>query len=278
MNRQLLCRGALLLLAAPAALLASSCISGRIFFVRGCLAERPDTCEVSADPNSPALSQGVFDPGFQNDYACPLLVGNTSEPSIEVTEAEVRLLREDGSSLPTSAADSSPRVFRVPVSGFVETGTVAVPGLGITRLRLLDVAAADGALAEKGPDVVVLAAVVLHGKTLDGEEVSSEEWRFPIRVVAHQALCDTIPCIPGTDLGGYPPDNCHPGINDKTDCRQGCGCAVGTGDCAPLACIAAASGSTKGICLPCRVGESDCASPATCVPYPSNGSSQGLCQ
>ncbi len=272
MNRPRLCRGALLLLATTGAFIGSACGPERTFFIRACLVEPPDSCQVAADPAAPTLSQGVFDPSFENDYACPLLAGNTSEPPIEITEADIRLLREDGTAL--ANGDGAARIFSAPTSGFVDTGTVGVPGLGITRLRMLDVATANAVLAASGAGAVVIAAVVLHGKTLDGEEVATEEWRFPIRVVPHQGLCDLGPCIPGQQIGGYPQTNCHPGINDPTDCRQGCKCAAG--ECGPLACVASGSAS-KGICVPCRVGEADCGGDAECVPYPSSGDEEGLC-
>lgn len=71
---------------------------------------------------------------------------------------------------------------------------------------------------------------------------STEEWRFPIRVVPHQGLCDLAPCMPGGQFGGYPDTNYHPGINDLTDCRQGRKCVAGKGDCAPLGCVASGNG------------------------------------
>ncbi len=278
MNRQWFCRGALLLLAAPAALLASACGSDRTFFIRACLVESAsNSCSVAADAEEPALSQGAFDPSFANDYACPLLVGNTSEPPIEVTGADVRILREDGKPFPTGGTSGAPRTFSGPTSGFVETGTVAIPGLGVTRLRMLDVATANEVLAENSAGAVMISAVVLHGKTLDGEEVSTEEWLFPIRVLPPQSLCDMTPCFSGSQIGDPSYDNCHPGMDDKTDCRQGCPCTVGAGECAPLACIPLGKDPSKGLCQRCRLSEADCGPSAKCKPYDGSFDDTGLC-
>ena len=277
MNRNRLRAGALLLLTASSGILASSCqdpfdLEVPALFVRSCLVEPADTCEVGADVSWPFLSQGTFDSSFGNDYACPLLIGNQDAWPIQITGADVRILDVDGSPVASVASSSSP------TSGFVERQTADIPGFGLARVRLLDVKTADELLASNASGVTLIAAVRVHGTTLEGREVSSDEWLFPIKLVPHQGLCNLAPCLSEDPSSDVPPQNCHPGVDSLTDCRQGCGCTVGKGECAPLACVDSSPGSSKPICLPCRVDKSDCAAPAQCVPYPSKGSQTGRCE
>jgi hypothetical protein len=202
---------------------------------------------VTADPSEPSLSEGVFDSSFGNDYACPLLLGNTEGSSIQVTDVDLRILGSDGNALsgePASAVSAA-------TSGFVEHGTTAVPGTGVVRVTLLSASTAERALAMMGSETTLLAEVVVHGQTLEAAVVESAAWRFPVRVVPHQGLCDLGPCLsdgglPWNDSG---PTNCHPGVNTPTDCRQGCGCVLGGTDCTPLECVPdPSSHSDRGRC------------------------------
>jgi hypothetical protein len=252
--------GALASLAVACGVLGSGCLEGPPFFVRACLVERADTCSVTSEDLDDVRTKGTFDASFGGDYACPLLLGNTDHPAIQITGADVEILGSDGQPL----ADAP--VLSLPANGFVDSGSVPVPGLGVARVVLLDNASAEAQLSRSGgAKTAVIASVVVHGATLDGREVSSPAFRFPIDILPHQGLCDLSPCFPGSS-GHFSAYTCRPGLDGLTSCEAGCPCTVGKGECAPLGCLPTAPGATTGTCGACRVGASDCTAPAECAP------------
>ncbi len=282
MSRPLWRAGAIVMLTVMGGVLAPACaVNESSFFVRGCLLEPPDTCMVTPDTSTAQRESGFFDAAQGFDYQCPLLIGNqlvargdpnklrTETSRIQVESADVQVFATDPS---TGEAVPLP-AFSVPASGFVDPGSQSAPGYGIARVTLLDAFTASQHVGE-----TLVSHVIVRGRTLGGNEIATGEWTFPIVVNPPLSLCDLTGCIPGATSMEKPTKNCHPGADDFTDCRLGCNCTVGAGQCAPLGCVAP-KGTTAGICQACTVGNtSDCTKPLKCTPFPSKTSPTGLCK
>jgi hypothetical protein len=267
MVRSLRRLGALVFLAATVGSLAPGCTdNGVSLFIRQCQALPADTCSVTADASQAFISEGLLDVAFNNNYSCPLLVGNQlvarGDPAkvraetsrIQIYGADVRILDANGD--PVAKADGSAQEFFTPTSGFADPGTASSPGFGLANIVLLDVQTASQQLVEHPGGVILISAVTLHGRTLGGNEVTSAEWRFPIQVVPRTTSCDLSPCVSGDN--DKPKPNCHPGINDAVDCRLGCPCEAGTTACLPLGCVA-------GFCGACQAnGKGQCPAGTSC--------------
>jgi hypothetical protein len=273
--------GTILFLAAATGVLVPACAPDESsLFIRGCLNMPSDTCTVNADTATVELGSGALDAAQRHDYHCPLLIGNqlvprgdqnklrTETSRIEITSAvvTVTVTADDGKV-------STVETFEVPASGFADPGTSSAPGYGIADVTLLDAATASD------PQYVgqtLEAHVKVKGRTLGGNVLESGEWIFPIVVTPREAYCDIAPCLPNAMATDMAKINCHPGFDSTTDCRQGCGCTVGVGDCGLIGCIGAkgAKVGDPGVCGACS-SNADC-SPRKCVK--SAGAPQGLCQ
>ena len=220
---------AVALLAAGGALLSSACVRNESsLFVRACLEIPPDSCRVQASENSSVVLSGSLDGLYRAEYDCVALIENqlvargdttklrTETSRISVYQAEVQVLTND-STAPTALAQ-----YTIPISGFADPGTGTSPGLGLTNLVLIDAgttATLVKTVRKTGTVQQVVASVVLHGRTLGGLEVESNEFKFPISVCAG-CTCgkpvDNEPCY-GSDQAPSP--NCLLGQDSVTDCR-----------------------------------------------------------
>lgn len=223
--------GAVALLAAGGMLTSSACVTNEsTLFIRGCLAVPRDTCEVQVSTNSTFTFEGSID-GYLSaigEYHCLALFENqlvargdstklrTETSRITVYQAEVQILNTD----PNNPAQIQP-AFTVPVSGFADPGSGTDPGVGATDITLLNHTAvkalADKAFAEDALQNVV-ASVVLHGRTLGGTEVTSNEFRYPIAVSAG-ASCSVPVGEVCADSTSKPTADCLLGQDGAVDCR-----------------------------------------------------------
>jgi len=209
--------GALFLLAASSAVLASACADNESsFFIQGCLVEPVDSCTVTASPSSAARGGGTLDASFGFGYSCPLLIGNqlvprgdatklrTETSRIEVYEADVEVFDDAGNSL---------IAYTVPTNGFADPGSTTQPGYGVAHVLLV-----DSQTAQANANKNLISSVRLRGRTLGGTELESNEWQFPITVCSG-CLCNLAPCQMGTSESAG--TNCHVGSDDLVDCRLG---------------------------------------------------------
>lgn len=220
--------GAAALLAASGALLSSACVRNESsLFVRACLAVPRDTCAVQASTNSPVITDGTVDSQYISQYVCTALIENqlvargdstklrTETSRIEVYQAEVQVLDNN----PT--APSAYAQFTVPISGFADPGNGTEPGIGITNIVLIDNATLrtlGAKAASMGAQQQTVASVVLHGRTLGGLEVESNEFRFPIRVTRF-GLCRAPTGEPCVGSMQKPTPDCLQGQDGFVDCR-----------------------------------------------------------
>jgi hypothetical protein len=153
-------------------------------FVVG-VAKIESDCTYAPSSSTPLLPQGVYDVGFGGEYQVGLILGNQmasrgaksrsrTETSRMILEgAEVRL------SLPSGGAVREP--FTAPGAGFVDVGAGADPGYGI-----LSVVIVPGLPVEVLPtalrDGYVIAEIKAFGKTLGGQDVESNVFKFPVQV------------------------------------------------------------------------------------------------
>jgi hypothetical protein len=279
MRQSLQRAGAFLLLSVAAGVLGPSCVANESsLFIRTCLFLPSDTCKVTFDSSSAERLSGTLDPA-QADYSCPLLVGNQL-----VARGDSKTLRTETSRIEIHTAivtiydsikSKTYTTFSVPATGFVDPGTSSQPGFGGADVLLL-----DRVTAREHPGETLLSGVVLQGRTLGGIDVESAEWTFPITVTRPDELCDFSPCLAGSKPTESLKVTCRPGVDIKTDCRQGCGCLLTdvtgtpTSDCAPLGCQADAT-TQQGLCGLCRSNK-DCTGGKKCVT--KVGPTQGLCQ
>jgi hypothetical protein len=208
-------------------------------FIRYCMVRPTGDCAVKADPSQPFHTSGTVDAAFGGAYYCSLLVGNQLVPRadpnravsetarIEIYEAKVSILDESGTSI-LSRNDGSTAEYTVPLNGFVDPGNASTPGYGLVDVEMVDpVTIADyGKKLKPGATQQLVASVVLHGRTLGGNELESDEWTFPI-TVCNGCLCNQGPCqTNASDMPG--PLACTPGADALVDCRYN---LVGCGDC-----------------------------------------------
>lgn len=223
---------AVLLLAVGAGVTSNACVpNDSSLFIRSCLVTPLDSCKIDVSLSAPFLSKGALDAAFASEYNCPLMMENqlvvrgdtnklrTETSRISVYAADVTLLNGEGKII--TRADGSSAQFTTTISGFVDPGTGATPGFGATFVTLIDAATA-GDLGEAARTTCLLqeveARVIVHGRTLGGTELTSNEFAFPIQV-GYGVLCVDPPGVSCKSATDKPPDNCRLGLDSEVDCR-----------------------------------------------------------
>lgn len=263
-------------LVASGGVFASSCaVNESSLFIRGCLELPSDTCTVIPDISATEIFSGKLDPAQGTGYRGILLVGNQlvsrgNSAQLRTETSRIEIQSADVTIYDSTVATTLTSTYSVPASGFVDPGSSTQPGFGAVSVLLVD---AVTATANVGKTVV--SGVILHGKTLGGLEITSGEWQFPVDILPRGSSCNLAPCIPGVVTTDMVVANCHPGYDSVVDCRQGCACTPGLGDCAPLGCAVAKTGDKTGTCAPC-VSAAQCSAGSKCVI--ATGSKSGVCQ
>lgn len=222
-----------LLLVGIAAVGMSACADNESsIFIRQVLAPE-ESCDVTADPASPALGAGFMDLAFRTEYSAWLLVGNqlvergaaemvrTETSRFEVTGAEVRIETTDGRVLGPASE------YTIPVSGFADPTGGTDPGYGAVSVVMINdetgrLLASSFPANERSSAVGrVVSVVKVFGQTLGGQELESGEFRFPINVCYGCLVTvpsDGSPCQPDEDAGEIPMP-CVMGQDEPIDCR-----------------------------------------------------------
>ncbi|APR83886.1 Hypothetical protein A7982_09235 [Minicystis rosea] len=176
--------------------------------------------------NTSMLLKGSIDGLYRGQYTCDALIENqlvrrgdstklrTETSGITVYQAEVQVLTTDPVN-PQALAQ-----YTVPVSGFADPGSGTEPGVGAASIMLIDNTtlkklAAKAQATNQAQSVV--GSAILHGRTLGGIELTSNELRFPIDVFAGStcAVPSGDPCV-GDSMATA---NCRAGQDGPTDCR-----------------------------------------------------------
>ena len=267
---------ALVSLVASGGVFASSCVTNEsTLFIRACLQIPEDTCIVTPDVSSTTLLRGTLDPAQESGYNGVLLVGNQlvargNSVQLRTETSRIEIQSADVTIYDSTLANQLGTTYSVPASGFVDPGTSTQPGFGLASVLLVDPKTAKAHAGE-----TVVSSVILHGRTLGGIDVESGEWQFPIDIHERGSSCDLAPCLPGVVPADMLVTTCHPGFDTIIDCRQGCTCTPGLGDCAPLGCRVAKTGDATGFCGACTA-TAQCSPGTKCV-IPM-GLNTGYCQ
>jgi hypothetical protein len=229
--------GVLSMLALAGAVLPSACVrNDSTVFIRECMVVQHDTC-VGPTPSASTQfwTSGLLDTRYRQRYDCFALVENqlvargdptkarTETSRIEFYEAEVQILTPD-TATPANGYSVPKSQFSIPVTGFADPGTGADPGLGTVGINMIDAATAAALGKEAVANntlVTVVASVVLHGKTLGGTEVQTNEFRYPLDI-CYGCLCDSSAVVaPETCAApvSQPASDCELGQDVKYDCR-----------------------------------------------------------
>jgi hypothetical protein len=191
--------GAVAFLAGAASMLSSACVQNESsIFIRGCLQVPKDTCMQTGSTTSNFILDANIDGFLAGEYVCSALMenqlvarGDITKPRTETSrvsfyQAEVQVFTNDQPPKLIQRKDGSPAQFSVPLTGFADPGTGIDPGLGIADIVMLDFATlselALTAAQPGGTHQLVVASVIVKGRTLGGTEVQSNTFTFPIDV------------------------------------------------------------------------------------------------
>jgi hypothetical protein len=217
--------------AGSAGLLTGGCADNdSILFIQGVFLIEGPACEIRPEQGALLLAGGgTLDVELSptKRYLAPLLVGNqitrrgsrdqlrTETSRIALKGAEVHVLSGGGATELTA--------FTTLADGFVDPGSGEDAGYGAIIVTLLP-ATRDGIdQPEPGEFVDTLVSVRVFGETLGGEEVESNEFRFPVTLCAGCLVGGEVDangaCAPPTD---DPPDyaGCFLGQDVGIACSQ----------------------------------------------------------
>lgn len=183
------------------------------FIIQQCQMVSKDTCETDLDFS--ARSTGVLDITLANSYSCPLLVNNqlvskSDSNSLKIETSIIQIYNVD--------VNIDNQIFSNKVNGIVDPSFVDPKsglqrsGFGLIKIDIIPSSFISKFNFESDKDVT--SKVILHGRTLGGDELVTPEWDFTVHI-CKGCLCDRNTC----DLSGEPEANCHVGIDDLVDCR-----------------------------------------------------------
>lgn len=207
---------AIVLLGLFVAALAPACVDNESsLLIRNVAAHSCDL--ITTD--SPEIGQGYLDTRYQCGYSAFLIIGNqlvkrgddnklqTETSRVEIKGADVQVLSSDGEVLGQ---------FSVPAVGFVDPANNTNPGYGITEVLLVDGQTAQ-ALDSAGVSYVV-AHVIVRGRTLGGQDLTTAPFDFPINV-CNGCLCAAPPDDDCLDPQSTPTEQCLITQDKAFDCR-----------------------------------------------------------
>lgn len=203
-----------------------------------------DTCAATADEAASAWLSGVLDVSIRREYDATLLVGNqmvvrgdtnalrTETSKITLYSTDVQVLDEEGNVYAYAGGTSE---FSTPGAGFINPSSGATASYGLIGATLIDFNTASDLILQLNqpgrPERSLVASVVVHGRTLGGNELVTAPFTFPIRVCYG--------C-----LVTFPPEAIDPTVKPAINCKNGqaatsatsLGCRIGQDT--PLPCTA----------------------------------------
>lgn len=260
MREQLRWVGTVVLLAGAGGVVASACVrNDASIFVRGCMAVPRDTCLVTPSANVVMRSGGSIDSLVASEYVCAALVENQmvqrgNANQLRVETSRVSLYRADVTVL--DASNTALNSFFVPLAGFVDPSDGTNPGYGWATVIMLDadtVRALTDAAVRTGKTQTVTASVVVHGRTLGGIELETNEFLYPVDVGRGWQ------CVNPSGGGGCynnpdkPTDDCWLGLDGAADCRLVNPCSLECttlGDLSTARCPTSTTVSASMTCCP----------------------------
>lgn len=239
---------AALLVVAGSGLLGMACAKNEsTLFVRDVKQVSADTCAASPDESSAGWLSGVLDVALRLEYDATLLVGSqlidqgdpatvkTETSKIQLYATDVQVLDEDGNVYTYVDATGSEKSaeFSTPSAGFVNAALGGQAAYGLIGATLIDYNTAADLRTQLNqpsrPERSLVASVVVHGRTLGGNELVTAPFTFPIRVC--YGCLVTFPPDAIEDNPKYPPVNCR-NSQASTDTTS-VGCRLGQDDPVP---------------------------------------------
>lgn len=221
MKKRLLPMAVLGVLAGTTGLSTGGCADNdSILFIQGVFLLEGPACEIRPEQGATLLAGGgTLDTALSRRYVAPLLIGNqitrrgsrdqlrTETSRIALKGAEVHVLSGGGASELTA--------FTTLADGFVDPGSGEDAGYGQIIVTLIPADRDSIPEPDPGDFFDTLVAVRVFGKTLGGEDVESNEFRFPV------TLCNG--CLIGGDVDPGTGDCLTPAENppDFTGCFLG---------------------------------------------------------
>jgi hypothetical protein len=197
------------------------------------------TCAATADEGTAGWLSGVLDVALRLEYDAVLLVGSqlitqsdpttlkTETSKIQLYATDVQVLDEDGNvyAYTDAAGNSKTSEFSTPSAGFVNAATGAA-SFGLIGATLVDYNTAKDLQTQLNqpthPERSLVASVVVHGRTLGGNELVTAPFTFPIRVC--YGCLVTFPPDAISDEKGAPAINCR---NTQATATTTSACRVG---------------------------------------------------
>jgi hypothetical protein len=107
--------------------------------------------------------------------------------------------------------------FTTTAAGFIDPATNTLPGYGLTEVLLID--GATGQLLDKSPDLwPVTSRIIVHGRTLGGQDLQTAPWDFPI-YGCNGCLCKEPADDTCVNPDAAPTDKCLIARDNPFDCR-----------------------------------------------------------
>jgi hypothetical protein len=232
--------------AAAASISASGCVdNNETLFINGVLALTPPSCVYDPDPTQPILIQGTLDVLFKHSYSAGILVGNQYTPRgvkqnlkaestrITLRGAEVTLTDSLGAQVQCQGNPNCGS-FTVYGTGFVDTNRAEEPAWGFFGAELIPQSVGkfihDGMTAANLVTKTVYASVRVFGESLGGQEVTSSELTFPIKLCTGCLIDFPLVALEGghcvVSASNLPTEKpCTKGQDELVDCRY---CSDGT--------------------------------------------------
>ena len=231
-----------LLVVAGTGLLGMACAKNEsTLFVRDVKQVAADTCSAQADETSAGWLSGVLDVSLRLEYDATLLVGSqlvdqgdpttlkTETSKVQLYATDVQVLDEDGNVYSYTDAGGAQKTaeFSTPSAGFVNPALGGSTAYGLIGATLIDYNTASDLRAQLNqpsrPERSLVASVVVHGRTLGGNELVTAPFTFPIRVC--YGCLVTFPPDAIEDNPKYPAINCR--NSQASTSSDGPGCRLG---------------------------------------------------
>jgi hypothetical protein len=190
-----------LFVVASAGLLGMACAKNESsIYVHDVKQLQPGTCTSTPDELAPSWSQGVLDVALAKEYYALLLVGNqlvqrgadptqlrTETSKVELYSTDVQVLDENGNVYSyADATGTHTSEFSSPGSGFIDPSLGGISLFGLIGATLIDYGTAQDLVAYTSqptrPERALVASLIVHGRTLGGNELTTAAFTFPIRV------------------------------------------------------------------------------------------------
>jgi hypothetical protein len=206
-------------------------------FVRGVLAppvaQAGAACAYSNDANNAYISSGTLDTAFLLTYQPTFLIGNQmkQQGNPDQVRTETSRITIDGAIIRiTDSGGTELKNYTRFVASFADPASGSTPSYGVavgveildadTVLPIQQQLAAGSPLSISPLSRRLISYIRFFGRTLGGQNVESDEFKFPIDICYGCLICATgAGCAPSTGAGQQVNLPCIAGQDQCVDCR-----------------------------------------------------------